>query len=58
MYLGVGWHKIVVVRWFCVSGQEEVGWVTHRVLCTWWLLGLAVKGPWLGLDGPILTLAT
>ena len=24
-------------------GQGEVGWVTHRVLCIWWLLGLDVK---------------
>ena len=23
-------------------GQEEVGGVTCRVLCTWWLLGLAI----------------
>ena len=22
-------------------------WVTGRVLCTWWLLGLALKRPWL-----------
>ena len=35
-------------------GQGEVGRVTHRVTCTWWLLGLAVKVPWLGLGGPIL----
>ena len=38
--------------------QEEVDGVTHRVTCTWWLLGLAVKAPWLGLGGPILALAT
>lgn len=37
--------------------QGEVGGVTHRVLCTWQLLGLAVKGLWLALGGPILTLA-
>ena len=37
-------------------GQGEVGRVTRRVACTWWLLGLAVKGPWLGLGGPILAL--
>ena len=24
-------------------GQGEVGGITHRVTCTWWLLGLAVK---------------
>ena len=39
-------------------GEGEVGVVTHRVTCTWWLLlGLAVKAPWLGQDGPILALA-
>ena len=25
--------------------------------CTWWLLGMAVKAPWLGLGGPIFALA-
>ena len=39
-------------------GQGEVGGVTCKVLCTWQLLGLAVKSPWLGPGGPILTLAT
>ena len=38
-------------------GQGEVGVVTRRVLCTWQLLGLAVKEPWLALGGPILGLA-
>ena len=33
--------------------QEEVGGVTHGVLCT----GLALKGPLLALGGPILTSA-
>ena len=33
-------------------GQGEVGGVTCRVTCTWWLLGLAVKAPWLGPGGP------
>jgi len=33
-------------------GQGEVGGVTGRVLCTWWLLGLALKRPWLILGGP------
>ena len=28
-------------------GQGEVGGVICRVLCTWWLLGLALKRPWL-----------
>ena len=35
-------------------GQREVGGVTRRVTCTWWLLGLAVKAPWLEPGGPIL----
>ena len=38
-------------------GQGEVGGVTRRVTCTWWLLGLAVKVPWLGPGGPIPALA-
>ena len=38
-------------------GQGEVGGVTRRVTCTWWLLGLAVKVPWLEPCGPILALA-
>ena len=38
-------------------GQGEVGGVTHRVTCTWWLLGLDVKVPWLGPGGPTLALA-
>ena len=29
-------------------GQGEVGGVIRRVLCSWQLLGLAVKEPWLG----------
>ena len=37
--------------------RGEVGGITCRVLCTWWLLSLAVKGPWLGPSGPLLTLA-
>ena len=28
------------------------GGVTHRVLCTWWLLPLALKRPWLVPGGP------
>ena len=35
----------------------EVGGVTHSVLCTWQLLGLAVKGPWLAPGGLIVALA-
>ena len=31
--------------------------VTHRVLCTWQLLGWVVKQTWLALGGPILALA-
>ena len=38
-------------------GQGKVGGVTCRVSCTWWLLGLAVKVPWLGMGRPILALA-
>ena len=38
------------------DSQGVVGGVTHRVTCTWWLLGLAVKVPWLGPVGPILAL--
>ena len=38
-------------------GQREVGEVTRKVTCTWWLLGLSVKPAWLGLGGPILALA-
>ena len=38
-------------------GQREVGGVTCKVTCTWWLLGLTIKAPWLGLGGPILALA-
>ena len=38
-------------------GQGEVGWVACRVTCIWWLLGLAVKAPWLKPCGPILALA-
>ena len=37
-------------------GQGEVGWVTRRVTCTWWLLGLAVKVPWLWPGGPIIAM--
>ena len=37
-------------------GQEEVDGVTHRVLCTWWLLWLSVEMPWLALSDPILAL--
>ena len=36
--------------------RGEVGGVTQRVTCTWWLLGFAVKVPWLGPVGPILAL--
>ena len=34
---------------FCISRKDrtgEVGVVACKVLCTWQLLGLAVKGPW------------
>ena len=39
------------------GGKGGVGGVTRRVLCTWQLLGLGVKGPWLALGRPIVTLA-
>ena len=38
----------------CMSRK---GGVTCKVLCTWQLLGLAAKGPWLAPGGPILDLA-
>ena len=38
--------------------KGEVGGVIHRVLYTWWLLGLAINKPWLALSGPIPALAT
>ena len=46
-----GWDKGMWV------GQREVGGVTRRMTCTWWLLSLAVKAPWLGPGGPTLSLA-
>ena len=40
---------MVAARLSCQSAMVgEVGGVTRRVTCTWWLLGLAVKVPWLG----------
>ena len=36
--------------------QGEVGGVIRRVLYTWWLLGLALKRPWLASGGPPHTL--
>ena len=50
----------MLVSRFCISRMGrtgEVGGVTRRVFCTWWLLGLAVKVPWLGPSEPILALA-
>ena len=47
-------EKIAHAGYMCGSasaervGQGEVGGITCRVTCTWWLLGLAVKAPWLG----------
>ena len=38
------------------AGQKEVGGVTRRVRCTWWLLGLVVKKAWLAPGRPILAL--
>ena len=51
-------EKIVSVRLCAGSasaervGEGEVGGVTGRVLCTWWLLGLALKRSWLAPGGP------
>ena len=46
-------EKIVSVRLRAGSASaERVGGVTGRVLCTWWLLGLALKRPWLAPAGP------
>ena len=50
----------MLARGFCVSrkggkgevGKQEVGEVTRRVTCTWWLLGLALKEALFGLGGP------
>ena len=42
---------------FLLTQKGEVGGDTCRMACTWWLLGLAVKVPWLRPAGPILTLA-
>ena len=56
-------EKIVAARWRTGSasaervGQGEVSGVTRRMLCTWQLLGLAVKATWLAPGWPILTLA-
>ena len=36
-------------------GQGEVGGVTRTVVCTWQLLSLGAKRPWLTLSEPILT---
>lgn len=33
-------------------GHGKVGGVACRVTYTWWLLGFAMKGPWLGPDEP------
>ena len=52
-------HLVTSLHTVCISGkdgQEVVGGVARRVTYTWWLLGLAVKGPWLGLGGPPLSL--
>ena len=49
----------ILARRFCVSrkgGTGEVGGITCRVLCTWQLLGLAIKATWLAPGGPILVL--
>ena len=46
-------EKIVSARLRAGSASaERVGGVIRRVLCTWWLLGLALKRPWLVPGGP------
>ena len=48
-----------LVHGFCVSrkgGTGGGGWGHCRLTCTWWLLGLALKGPWLVLGGLLPTL--
>ena len=44
-------HTVCIRR---KDGPEVVGRVARSVTYTWWLLGLAVKGPWLGPGGPPL----
>ena len=44
------------------SGMVRTGWANScpgcmDMTCTWWLLGLAVKMPWLGPGGTSLALA-
>ena len=43
---------------FCTNrkGGTGGGGLTYRVLCTWQLLDLAVKWPWLAVGGPIIAL--
>ena len=51
MYLHMG--SVSVCR---KAGTGKVDGVTCRVLCTWQLLGIAEKEPWLAPSGPILAL--
>jgi len=46
----------MLVRGFCMNGKGRTGGGVTQ-LCTWQLLGLAMKRPWLALIGPILVLA-
>ena len=53
---------MVAARLGCQSTMVGTRWdnfchVTRRVTCTWWLLGLTVKAPWLGPGRPIFALA-
>ena len=59
--------ETIVSAFWCVGsvlaetervGQREVGGVTCRMLCTWWPLGLTVKGSWLAPGGPPLAMTT
>ena len=51
-------YSALLVTSYCARvGQGEVGGITHRVTCTWWLLGWTIKAPWFEPGGPILALA-
>ena len=66
---GGGWGHpqgavhMAAARFGCKRTVVGTGWAnswpgcTRRVLCTWQLLGLAAKGPWLAPGGPTLGLA-
>ena len=52
VYCNFGYVKLHTVCGLCVGrkgGTRRGEWGHLKVLCTWQLLGLAVKGPWLAL---------